>query len=114
MEDALHMKKMSLMEFKEYCEQISIKRFLFSSEYQPDNSPLGLELSFEQSYTSVSVFLAPNTIAFRDDKQNQLVFEGVKHINISEKNNGYKAVCEIVCNNAHSSRCGATYTIVMV
>lgn len=108
------MKKMSLMEFKEYCEQISIKRFLFSSEYQPDNSPLGLELSFEQSYTSVSVFLAPNTIAFQDDNHNQLVFEGVKYVNISEKNKGYKAVCEIFCNDAHSSCCGATYIIVMV
>lgn len=108
------MKKLSVTEFKEYCELFLQKRFVFSSEYQPKDSPLGLELTFEQSYNFVSVFLAPNTIAFRNDKHSQLVFEGVDHINLTEKKGRCRAVFEIVCYNAHSPRCSATYTIVMI
>lgn len=114
MEDTLHMKKFSLTEFKEYCERIQPKQFLFSSEYQPDNSPLGLELTFLQSYIFASVFLAPNSIAFRNNKQSQLVFEGVKYVNIIEEADECKTVCEIVCNNTHSRCCDAIYVIVIV
>lgn len=107
------MKKMSLTEFKKYCSQLSPKQFLFSSEYQPDNSPIGIELTFEQSYTIVSVFLAPNAIAFRNNKKSQLVFEGVKYVNIAE-NEGKKGVrCEVICDNAHAPCCETTYVIVM-
>lgn len=114
MEDTLHMKKISVTEFKEYCEHFSQKRFVFSSDHQPNNSPLGLELTFEQSYTFVSVFLAPDTIAFRNDKHSQLVFEGVDHVKLTEKKGRYRAVFEIVCYSAYSPCCSATYTIVMI
>lgn len=108
------MKKLSLTEFKEYCAGIPAKRYLFSSEYQADDSPFGLELTFEQSYILVSVFLAPNTIAFQNDKRSQLVFEGVKYVNVAEERvkNGIK--CEIVCNTEHTGCCETTYVIVIV
>lgn len=108
------MKKFSLTEFKEYCASISPKRYLFSSEHQPDNSPFGLELTFEQSYIFVSVFLAPNTIAFRNDKRSQLIFEGVKYVNVAEERGKNGIRCEIVCNSVHTGCCEATYAIVIV
>lgn len=108
------MEKLSLTEFKEYCAKISPKRYLFSSEYHQDNSPFGLEFTFTQSYIFMSVFLAPNAIALRNDENSQLIFECVKYINIGKKHDKTGIKCEIVCGNAHTPYCDTTYTIVII
>lgn len=108
------MKKLSLIEFKDYCSKVSVEKYVFSSETQLDNNAVNHDLTFTQSYKIMSVFLSPGALCFSNDLDSQILFECAKYVIVPDKIASKTINFKIVCGNAHSGCCDTTYVFVMV
>ena len=108
------MRKLSLTEFKGFCAEMPVEKYIFNSEDQTDDKAINIEVSLTQAYKRMSIFLAPNAVCFANDKDSRIAFDRAKYVRVPEKINDKSFPVEIVCDNAHNACCDTTYIFVIV
>lgn len=84
--------KYSIMEFKNYCNKIGVKKYVYHSSNQL-NSEFNPKCSFV--FQRMVCSLSPNTICFCDNDTNNLKFTGVIDITY----NGFYDYYTVNCND---------------
>lgn len=104
------MKKMSVREFKDFCEQESTSQYIFDTGNQSWNrveDPLRLKLVFH----TMLVAFSPNAICFRGG-ENSLCLQRVRNIRMTEEKTALGWVFHIVCSGLSDCQTDRTYTVV--
>lgn len=103
------MKKLSVMEFKEYCEKLSPKSYIYDTANQK-NIDIGNTLRVKARFCRIKISLNPNTIVI-SSRDNYMSFERVKQVIIDDKSL-LGTICMFVCGNLQDSTNDNTYTVI--
>jgi len=101
------MKKLSVTEFKFFCERNAPMLFIFDTENQSGGEPM---IKVAQRYNIMTHMLNPNCIMFAND-QGTFCLYGVKYIELNEDNTvGY--LFDVVCGSRRNDDENISYTFV--
>lgn len=104
------MQNLSVREFKQKCESLTPKQYIFSSANQPWNrveDPMRLEMSFQVMLIAYN----PNAICFKNSV-GSLCLERVKKIQQNEDVSPLGTIFTIVCGDAIGKEHDISYTII--
>lgn len=103
------MQKLSVWEFKEYCDNLSPRRYIFNSENQ-EWSRVEDTIRIKVEFGNMIISFNPNTIYLKS-KNDFISLERVKYVKLSEKSL-LGEVFTIVCGNSLNSLSDKSYTII--
>lgn len=95
-------KKMSIIDFKNFCKNERISRFVFYSGNQPEEY---MSQRFYGEYNKIDIGVSPNFITFWDDKK----YMSLRQIKYIMKWKDYPNIFDIVCKDKKGER---SYTII--
>lgn len=101
---------LSVREFKEVCDALSLKQFIFSTENQAWNK-VEHTIKAELTFTVMVIAFNPNAI-FLKNSTNYLCFDRVKSIKMSDEKSLLGAVFTIICGDSGNNSNDVTYTII--
>lgn len=104
------MQRLSVLEFKSFCEEMSQHCFIFDSVNQ-DWSTIDETMKIKQNYDKVKISFNPNTI-YLYSSFGKLIFERVKYIEIGEPSL-LGIVFNIVCGDFLTNKNNKSYTIIV-
>lgn len=99
------MKKLSVMEFKEYCDKLSPKNYIYDTANQK-NVDISNTLRVKDKFCRIRISLNPNIIVISSG-DNYMSFERVKQVIIDDKSL-LGTIFTFVCDNPQDN----TYTII--
>ena len=104
------MANLSVREFKEVCDTLPSKQFIFSSENQPW-SRVGHTISVKLTFTIMMIALNPDAICFKN-KDDYLCLERVKGVILSDVKSILGHVFTIICGDSNSNANDVAYTVI--
>ena len=104
------MVNLSVREFKEVCDTLSSKQFIFSSENQPWHK-VGHTINVKLTFTIMLIALNPNAICFKN-KDGCLCLDRVKRIILSDAKSILGSVFTVICGDCGSDTNDVAYTII--
>ena len=104
------MSNLSVREFKEVCETLSPKHFIFSSENQPWSR---VEHTIKANFTFPIMMIAfnPNAICFKNS-DNTLCLDRVKSVVMSDEKSILGEIFTIICGDSGTDLNDVSYTII--
>lgn len=105
------MSNLSVREFKEVCDTLSAKQFIFSSENQPWNR-VEHTIKAKLTFTIMLIALNPNSICFKNN-DNTLYLERVKGVVMSDEKSVLGEVFTIICGDSVNDLNDVSYTIIV-
>lgn len=103
------MQKLSVLEFRNFCDKMSQCHFIFDSVNQ-DWFTVGETMKIKQNFDGVKISFNPNTICLYSSF-GKLIFERVKYIEIG-KPSMLGVVFTIVCGDFLTNNNNKLYTII--
>lgn len=103
------MQKLSVSEFRDFCEKIPQRRFIFDSINQ-DWCAVTETMKIKQNFDGVKINFNPNTICLFSSV-GRLIFERVKYIRMEEPSM-LGIVFTIVCGDFSTNTNNKSYTII--
>ncbi len=104
------MQKLSVREFKEYCDDLSPHSFIFDSVNQ-DWCTTGETMKIKLVFDNLKISFNPNTI-YLSSVSSKVLFERVKYVQVCEPSL-LGAVFTIVCGDFSSNNRNKSYTIIV-
>lgn len=105
------MQKLSIREFKNFCDKLSHCRFIFDSVNQ-GWCTVGETMKIKAVFDNLIISFNPNTVHLCSSLY-ELIFERVKHIEMCEPSM-LGAVFNIVCGDSSTNKNDKSYTIIVV
>ena len=105
------MKKLSLLEFKDYVSCMSMNTFIFSTDNQQwhnIDSTISLELCFKEMFITFS----PNSIFFTGSRNTSLRLDRVKAVKIQGTQCALGLVFTVVCGEMNTKEQDKEYTLI--
>lgn len=97
MEELRGMQKLTVTQFRRYCEDHGLNQYTYDTNQQPWDSVFN-PIRVLASYNIMSTFLAPASICFRN-QNGTLCFESVKYVLLNRGFLDNSAAFSIVCGN---------------
>lgn len=104
------MEKLSLLEFKNRCNDFCFRTFIFSTDNQSPKS-IDSTVRSELTFKDMTITFNPNTICLRN-KHNFLQLNKVKAVNLHKKSCPLGKVFTIICGDLNSNLHDRKYTLV--
>ena len=106
------MEKMTVGDFKRYCEskQFRVIRFArYNQDWRAGAIPVGFQLAFQRIMVSAEPDVGG---IFLGEGDSQVYFERVKHVMVDEESSVLGTVIRVVCGDSQSDRKNIQYTLV--
>ena len=104
------MQNLSVREFKEVCDTLSPKQFIFSSENQNWNK-VEYTMSMKLTFTVMMIAYNPNSICFKNGTD-YICLDRVKSIKKNDEISMIGGVFTIICGDFSNSSNDVAYTII--
>lgn len=103
------MKKISVMEFKEYCDKMSHKSFVYDTVNQSWDGA-GNMMRIKIRFCDMKIIFNPNIICLASG-ENYMKFERVKQVIVNEKSL-LGTIFTFVCGDSQGDSNNITYTVI--
>lgn len=104
------MKKMSLLEFERFCNELQPSEFLYSSENQ-NNYTANSGFKMIAKYKIMFISLNPNSISFKSDDA-LLCLGRAKYVTVCDKYCALGTVFTVVCGDKRDNQNDISYTLI--
>lgn len=104
------MKKLSLLEFRDYCNSLSASTFIFSTDNQQWRG-VDDNVSMDLVFHKMIITFSPNTIFFKDHR-NSLRLDKVKAIKMRDSQCPLGEIFTVVCGDLIGQTHDKEYTLV--
>lgn len=102
------MKILSLAEFKNFCNDLGAKKYIYNTINQ---SYAENYLGIVSSYNVMHIGFRPNCIYLKRDEQ-VMYFKGVKYIKVHDESKAPGVIFDIVCGNKANDEWDITHTVI--
>ena len=104
------MEILSVREFKNVCDALSLKKFIFYSENQSWDR-VENTIKIRLTFTTVLVAFNPNAICLKSE-ENSICFDRVKSVRMLDNESGLGVVFTIICGDSGNNLNDVSYTII--
>lgn len=105
------MRNLSLREFKNICDTLSLNKFIFSSENQCWNK-VEHTLRAKLTFTIMLIAFNPNAICFKNPTNDCICLDRVKSIQMSEGISMLGTIFTVICGDSSNNYNDMAYTII--
>lgn len=105
-----NLSNLSIRDFKEMCNGLSLQRFIFCSDNQ-SWSEVENTVKVKMTFSIMLIAFNPNTICFKNN-DNFLCFDKVKNIELRNEESMLGTVFTIVCGDIDTSCNDTSYTMI--